>query len=64
MIDTDETGQNKLTEILGRMNEPDLWTDWEHKFLHNVKGNAYAQLSNRAKTVVGDLHQKMNRRTG
>lgn len=59
MLDTDETGQQKLVELLKVMNQTDLWTDWEHKFLIGVKGNEYKSLPQKAKAKVGELHEKL-----
>lgn len=58
MIDTNETGQKKLREIVAALDEVE-WTDWETGFITSVQDRGYERLSPREQGVVGRLYDKM-----
>lgn len=59
-IDTDETGQKKLTELQQhREKHPTDFNDWELDFITNTRGAVYAWLTNKQKMSVGRIYDKV-----
>lgn len=58
MIDSDTTGQRKLDEVRKGQDTVD-WSEYEEKFLHDMQGRTYAALSDRQKSMIGRLHDKL-----
>lgn len=58
MIDTDETGQKKLDELI-QAHDSFGWTQWEWNFIDSVNLRIYRQLSSKQKDIVGRLHDKL-----
>jgi hypothetical protein len=58
MIDTTETGNKKLKELLKNIDAFD-WTDWERSFLESNQQSDYQSLSAKQKTTVGNLYEKL-----
>ena len=59
MLETDETGQKKLEELLKHRDQT-YWTDWEQEFLDDLsdKRTKYSALSPKQKSVISRLHDK------
>lgn len=60
MIDTNETGQKKLTELAEAADQFE-WSDYELKFIEDNADAAYPTMSSRQKAMVGQLHDKLMR---
>ena len=60
MLDTDETGQKKLIQLLAEEDTID-WTDFEETFLSDmrVRKCQYQNLTSRQKSLVGRLWDKL-----
>lgn len=60
MIDTDQTGTEKQTEILENLDAFE-WTDWEQEFIETtLRIRDYPYLSEKQKAIVGRLYDKLN----
>lgn len=61
MIDTDETGQRKWTDITRAVNSGP-WNEWEQGFIYSMLRTPYRNLSDKQKALVGRLFDKLNGR--
>ena len=57
-IDIDETGAKKLGELLKNLDIFD-WSDWELKFLEDNRTRMYAGMTDRQKSTVGRLYDRL-----
>lgn len=58
MIETDETGQKILEELVDSR-DSFKWTKWELNFLDTLEGKKYKFLTTKQKSVVTDMYLKL-----
>ena len=60
MIDTNEVGQKKLSELVNGIDTVS-WTAFEQAFLEDMleSGLSYSMLTTRQKNLVGNLYEKL-----
>lgn len=61
MIDTDDTGQKKLQELVANI-EDNLWNDYEKNFLERNQATLYRGLTPKQKGLVSSLYDKLIKR--
>jgi hypothetical protein len=57
MIETNETGQEQIRDLLKGM-EDECWTEWESDFISSLTSKSYSSLTARQKSVITSLYEK------
>lgn len=58
MIETDETGQKLIKELILKIDQGDF-TPWELEFIQGLKGKLYKYLTTRQKALVTELYEEI-----
>lgn len=56
MLETDATGQKQLDELVANREDEEIFNDWERKFITDMIGKKYSNLSKHQKAVVTRLY--------
>lgn len=58
-IDSDETGQKKLKELVKYLDDGSAsYTEWERKFISGVRNAVYKWLTSPQKNMVGTIYDR------